>query len=379
MKVMINASNLKVGGGLQVAVSFLLELRSKPNCEFHIVASEMLQSEISCFSFPGYMNFYLYSMKPSLKNFLLGSDTYLDELELKVKPDRVFSIFGPTYWMPKSPHLVGYAKPQYVYTESPFFSQISIFSKFKLFFKRLIHTRDFLKFSNALVAETEDVASRLRSLFPKKPIFTVTNNYNQIFDDVLLWDNSIELPKFDGISLLTISSNYLHKNLQIVPQVTHFLKVNYPYFSFRFILTLDSHELGDLSKDLRENIVFLGKVGLVQCPNLYEQSDFLFLPTLLECFSASYAEAMMMGKPILTSDLSFAHGICGEAALYFDATSIEDIANKIITLSKNTVLQKKLIFNGKDQLKYFDTSELRANKYLKILQMTYNETNNSRS
>lgn len=38
------------------------------------------------------------------------------------------------------------------------------------------------------------------------------------------------------------------------------------------------------------------------------------MPSLLECFTATYPEAMRMERPIVTTDLAFAQGLCGEAA-----------------------------------------------------------------
>ncbi len=49
------------------------------------------------------------------------------------------------------------------------------------------------------------------------------------------------------------------------------------------------------------------------------------MPTLLECFSASYLEAMYMKKIIFTSDLPFAHTVCKDAAFYFAPHDVENI------------------------------------------------------
>ena len=78
---------------------------------------------------------------------------------------------------------------------------------------------------------------------------------------------------------------------------------------------------------------------------------------------------MKMQKPILTSDLPFAHDICGEAAEYFDPLNPEDIANKIIYLTNNIKRQKELIFRGEERLKHFETPETRAKKLLEVCEM----------
>lgn len=93
----------------------------------------------------------------------------------------------------------------------------------------------------------------------------------------------------------------------------------------------------------------------------------MFLPTVLECFSASYVEAMKMQKPILTSDLGFAKGICNDAALYFSPTSATDIAEKVYLLAHNQMLQKQLIKSGNKQLHNFNSPEQRVRMMLDIL------------
>src|SRR5690606_5173583 len=105
---------------------------------------------------------------------------------------------------------------------------------------------------------------------------------------------------------------------------------------------------GDLhsTPEIDNYIVYLGKVSIYQCPSLYQQSDYLFLPTLLECFSASYAEAMKMKNIILTSDLDFAKGICGDAAVYFNPLDEIDIVNRILEIDRNEERQLQLINNG---------------------------------
>ncbi len=176
-----------------------------------------------------------------------------------------------------------------------------------------------------------------------------------------------QLPDFDGTTLLTISANYSHKNLEIIPKVIKYLKRKYEDFKFRFVLTLEPDALNLGVNSIQENIEFIGRVDIKECPGLYKQSDFMFLPTLLECFSASYPEAMKMKVPILTSDLPFARSICGEAAEYFNPLSAESIGDKIYNLSKDKERQQELKSNGRNQLTKFDTFDTRARKYIEIV------------
>ena len=212
MKILINCSNLKKGGGLQVANSFINELASDNYNEYYIIVPNYT-SEINYFNnTTKYFYIYYHTLQPSLKLLMTGKEKYLDKLLKQVQPKIVFTLFGPSYWKPNILHVVGYAKAQYIYKTSPFFKKISTLKYIKLLIKRLYHLYDFKKRNNAIVTESEFVSTKLKQLFPQKKIFTVENTYNQIFDNEHKWDTSIILPRFEGITLLTIASNYPNKN-----------------------------------------------------------------------------------------------------------------------------------------------------------------------
>ena len=367
MRILINCSNLKIGGGLQVAHSFLHELRNYQSHIFFVVLSTTLEKQIDRSEFPGNFHFINYNIKPSAIKSITGSDKFLSKVVKEHSIDSVFSVFGPTYWKPKVNHICGFAKPQYIYLESPFFKQLSLMQKLRLNFKRIFHMYDFLNNNVGLITESEDVSIRLRKKMPHKEVFTVTNYYNQIFDNSESWNKEIELPQFNGFTLLTISTNYPHKNLSIIPSTIEYLN-SYKGFNFRFVLTIDRNVFANIKeKSIKDRILTIGKVNFNQCPNLYEQCSAVFLPTLLECFTVTYPEAMRMRKPILTSDLNFARGLCGNAAIYFDPLNPKDIAEKIYSLAMNSQKEKELIDDGVLQLKMFDTYSIRAKKYLEII------------
>lgn len=363
MNILINCSNLRVGGGLQVAHSVLNEISSHSDHYFVIVVSSTLAELIQDISFSENHQIISYDIRPSPFAFLNGSVTFLDKLVQDQKIDRVFTLFGPSYWRPQVKHVCGFAKAQYIYKDSSFFTDISSFDRYKLKIKEFIHLQDFKNNTDVLITENEDVSKKINEKL-NKPTFTVTNYYNQIFEQRQSWVLH-PLPDFEGKYILTISANYPHKNLKIVPQVALQL-LSRGIRDYKFVLTINK---GDIPSTpiADQYIEYIGKVNINECPSLYEQSTFMLLPTLLECFSASYPEAMYMEKNILTSDLGFAHGICGDAAVYFDPLDPEDIAEKIISLGDDKERQEILRKKGLAQLKKFDDFEQRARKYLEIV------------
>lgn len=92
--------------------------------------------------------------------------------------------------------------------------------------------------TDSLWTENSFISSRVKQLWPKKRVYTVTNNYNQVFDAPAAWDKGICLPPFDGITLLTVSAHYPHKNLDIIRPCIEWLEEHHPELRYRFVLTL---------------------------------------------------------------------------------------------------------------------------------------------
>src|SRR5690606_34568379 len=109
-----------------------------------------------------------------------------------------------------------------------------------------------------------------------------------------------------------------------IPSVAKVLKDN--GYRVKFIVTApdnsdvwSSISINATRIGVDDSIENVGVLGLNECLHYYKESDIVFLPTLLEVFSATYLEAMAMGKPIVTTDFEFSRAICGAAALYFEA------------------------------------------------------------
>ena len=101
---------------------------------------------------------------------------------------------------------------------------------------------------------------------------------------------------------------------------------------------------------LQDSVVNIGPVDQSQLRALYEAVDATVLPTKLESFSSSYAESMAFGVPIITSDMDFAHAICGDAALYVDPDDPQAIATAIRDLSQDPELRARLVSAGETRL-----------------------------
>ncbi len=366
MKILINATNISGGGGGQVTNSICSYLNCFKKHYFYVVLSNALDNTKNILS--QYTNVKVISYNyPSkdIKSFFTCRNSFLDNLVKEYDIECVLTVFGPMKWKPKCKHVCGFAFSQLVIPESPYYKRMSLKELLKAKLQIALWKIIFKRSSENFYTENPFITDRLKKILIGKNIITVTNNYNQVFDDKSRWIYH-KIPKCEGIKILNIGSAGPHKNLPISIDIAKILKTKYPKFKFTFIFTINRDVFPIIPKEFENCFVFLGKVDITECPSLYEQCDMEFQPTLLECFTATYPEAMKMRKPIVTTDLDFAKGLCDKAALYYKPLSAEDAAEKIYTLANDKQLYYQLIESGVQQLKKFDTSFERAKKIIEF-------------
>lgn len=367
MRLLINTANLRVGGAWQRSVSFIEELKKFPENEYFIFYTNELKKQLDISLFPENFNFYQIERSPARLFSRRGIVKEFNRLEKKIDPDIVYSFVGPAYWRPRSIHLVGFAIPHIVYSEYRHVKELSLIDKLMIWYKK----RWTINEADYYVVQTEDVKNRLAEKInvPKEKVYIVTNGYGTQYDNVKITNRNREKQR----KLLLLSTYRKNKNIDIINELINELKKR--EFQCEFHITIDDEVYNQVFTGNKAWVKNHGHVPSAKGPELYSQCDAMFLPTLLECFSASYPEAMRMEIPILTSDYSFATGICGDAALYFDPYDVKDIADKIIQLYSDDMLYKSLVANGLKRLATFDNPEERSKKYLEICKMLISNNN----
>ncbi len=365
MKIIINTTNLKVGGALQVAISFIRNCIYFKEHEFHVFLSPSINKEIEREQFP--VNFIFYSFaNPS--RFIMFDKTIrlLDQTEQLIQPDCVFSVFGPTYWKPRSKHIMGFANGLYLYDDSPYFQMMKLPERIKFELKKAYHRLLLKNNADFYILQTEDMKKRFAK-FIDKPLdimSVVSSKYDSIFKKEIVDLNLLPNKSKDEFWFVTISSFYPHKRLDLINDLVPLIKRE--AFKIKFVLTLPDELIDMYFSDVKEYIINIGPVKLEQCPYVYSKCDALFLPTLIESFTASYPEAMVMKKPILTSNYAFAITVCQNAALYFNPYDIGDIMMQIKKIYSDKKIYEKLVLNGLEVVNQLPSSKERAAEYLNI-------------
>ena len=107
------------------------------------------------------------------------------------------------------------------------------------------------------------------------------------------------------------------------------------------------------NKDLA--ILLSGAISLIQ-------------PSLFEGFGLSPIEAMASQTTVLSSNASSLPEVIQTAGLFFDPLDIEDIANKMDAIVKNSKLREDLIEKGDERVNYFKWNESAKALYNNIME-----------
>lgn len=366
MRLLINTSILRFGGAVQVALSLIHECRAYPEHEFHVVVGSGVGAVLDESAFPDNFHFHHKEFGVMGLSKLPRVQQEMAALERDTQPDCVVTTAGPAYWRSRAPHLVGFNRPLFIYPESPWLGLMGVADRLRLATQKLVHCQLYRREADALIVQTDDVNQRVRKLLNTEHVHTVTNNHNGWFDQPVDYPQRLPARTENTFRFLTLTSYYPHKNLELIPEIIEALPE--PFRDrIEFVLTLTEDEYRQkIGGSIPAQIRLTGPVAPPECPSLYTECDAMFLPTLAECFSASYPEAMKMGKPVITTDLGFARSICRDAALYFEPCNAQSAAEQIMRLVQNESLQNSLISSGCKRLDTFDSPARRAGKILAI-------------
>jgi glycosyltransferase involved in cell wall biosynthesis len=369
MKVLVNATTLVVGGGIQIGVSFIEQaLKNEKFSWFFLVSSGIfknLDNEIK-----NKVNVVCVESTPA-KIFSGRKSRQLIKKHVKeFKPHLIYSIGFPSYINFSVVELGRYTNPWEINNKPlPWKIIKGPINKLKT---RLGIAYRLCWARNADYIETQTVAASQgifkRAKFPLEKIFVVPNSPFSIFlkeGKKINIDNSFKKETL----AFCLSAPYEHKNLDLIPEVAKELKYSYNV-KMKFVLTLpfDSEiwiDIKNKSIDLKvsELVENVGKLKIKDCIIHYKRAKIVFLPTLLEVFSATYVEAMSMKIPIVTTDLCFARDNCKTGALFFEPGNAKDAALKIFSLIGDENKYINLIREGNKVLNSYPTTE---EKYEKV-------------
>ncbi len=171
--------------------------------------------------------------------------------------------------------------------------------------------------------------------------------------------------------ILYVGNAHPHKNLERL--IDAFSKFNYS--DIRLVLVgKEDYFYRRLKKKVAEvnssdKVVFYGEADDDNLRDLYKNAAALVLPSLMEGFGLPALEAMGQGCLVLCSNIPAFREICADAAIYFDPTSVEDMAQKIeeVIRNKNADKYRELIEKGRKRTQLFSWQKM-AQETLEVYQ-----------
>ena len=325
-RIGLNFTTTHSGGGLKNAVSLIKHTfnQSLPNIRFFYYVSQSVNDSIDSHAIDNTYSWNIFS-NPSRS---LSARRKLEGQIYKDKIDLLYSMNGPAYIESPAKHVLGISNPGIIYAS---FKDLcfgvslptAIFKYFRLALKKFAATKAdhfFLQTatSRSLFCERFRISPNLTSVVPNA-CDHFYQNYSKQKNDIIQSKSLGRLEHLRSQNNAKIiffpAASYPHKGFKyLVPIVESLLQGNYLDYKLYFILTVP-HEsceylklIRALSPESKQYIVNIGPYRNKFLPFIMRSVDYVFVPSQLEIFSASYLEAFLFKKPLIVSD-KFLHMI----------------------------------------------------------------------
>jgi len=220
------------------------------------------------------------------------------------------------------------------------FPEVSAHGKYKY---REKHYRQMCKWVKGILVDSEVGKRQVIESYgtdPKKihilPFVPPKYIYN---DTPHGFDQNHQLPKK---FILYPSQFWEHKNHKSLIKAVHILRDKYPDLNLVFV---GSKKNGYESScdmvqklNLKKNILFVGYVPDRDIPEFYRRARAMVMPTFFGPTNIPPLEANALGCPVAVSNVYGMVEQLGDSALYFDPSSIDEIANVIEKIWTDDIL-----------------------------------------
>jgi glycosyltransferase involved in cell wall biosynthesis len=369
-RVLVDMSNLVVGGGLQVGASFLDEL------------SQISADDSSRGRWPWLDDVVVEASEQVVANSTTrGRGLRLDvvngrpaarlrRLPRRPQFDVAFVVFGPDYGPSRARRrVVGFADVTSLFPEFAGIRGVRPRALHAL--RRRVSRRIFLT-ADRIVAESEHVADALRERWgiDAARLNVVPNVLNRVFDEVSqlapLNAGAVEgLAAGDTALFVYPTRAYPHKNLEVLGAAQRLARSG--GVEVRFALTLTEAEWNQLDPATRDASTNVGPLKVTQLPALYEACAGVVFPSLNECFSVTPLEAMRAGRTLVASDRPFVREVAGDAAWYVEPTDPASVAAGLVAALSDDVERARRVEVGRHGAAGWPTARDRATAYLDLV------------
>ncbi|MCM8556632.1 glycosyltransferase family 4 protein [Sphingomicrobium sediminis] len=349
LRLMVDATRQRVGGGIQVALAVIDSAARDPGIELCVASSRAVAAELGSTDFPGHR------VGDDLPTSWIVQQRALRRIERDFAPDLVLTVFGPGRWRSKAPNLQGFALGLMLDPDANRLGK-SAMQQLKGKLADWAKIALFRRNADFLLAEADHVVAGAGELlgFPPEKQFVVPNSYSPRFLDNVE-RSTVKSPSDGTIRFFVPGAGFAHKNLQVLPAIAEQLKAL--GHDVRFTLTLKDDESAwqelEADADRRDIVAAFERVGRIpneQMADAYLAHDFALCLSLCESSTAVIPEAFLAQRPLILADRPWARGLAGDGALFVDPIDPEAAAQAIDGLINRPRDQEALVGAGRRRL-----------------------------
>jgi glycosyltransferase involved in cell wall biosynthesis len=369
-RILFNCSTNVVGGGLKNSAIFIRYALNNKDFEWEYTISKPVADLLTKLKIPlDKMHVFETSPARSIKE-----RKRIRDLAEQLNVDLVYSMAGPVYVKFKKPHIMGISNPYYTHADlQGYFIGRNLKQKVLLILQH-IYILFFIRKANYFIFQTKESMKGfcMRYLVNKKRTRVISNAIGNEFIEHFKNKKTDTIDVSKTIQIFCPAAAYPHKAIHKVPEIAYELnKEANSTYTFLFKISIDKNsnyckviEYMTQKLGVAHLIENIGAFSYSESLKLHEAADLLFVPSILETFSASYLEAMAAKIPLIVANKNFAKDICGEGAIYSNPFNAKKTAQKIHNLISDPDQQLKIINEGQKVLKRFGNQENRFNNVL---------------
>jgi len=219
-------------------------------------------------------------------------------------------------------------------------------------------TKYALKNARKIIAVSENTKKDLVELYNGNPEKIAVIHHG--FDNILLKEN--HKSKNQSPYILYIGRLETKKNIQGLIKAFNLLKEKYQV-PHKLVL-VGSKEGQEQSSN--SQIIRTGYVSEQEKWSLLKNADLFILPSFYEGFGMPILEAQAAGCPVITSNISSMPEVAGQGAILIEPKNIEQIAQIMYKVIKDSKFKNDLIAKGYQNIKRFSWQKC-ASQTLQIL------------
>jgi len=208
---------------------------------------------------------------------------------------------------------------------------------------------------------------------PEDKIEVIYNGYRENIKYQIL---NIKIKNIKKPFILYVGTVQPRKNLTTLIEAFHLLLKEKPEY---FLVIVGKkgwlyEEIFNKVKELnlKNKVIFTGYLEEQELGYVYQNASLFVLPSFYEGFGIPILEAMNFNCPVISSFTSSLPEIGGDACLYFEPSSSQDLKNKMLEFLENEQLRKELVKKGKERVKLFSWEKC-GEETLEVIKSTIEE------